>query len=197
MNSVWDILNLAIKNKDFFTTIIVVWIVIPFLYWILNKILKAFDRLINIILKAFDRLVNIISKKIENSLEKNKNNIFYISRSFGMQYELELIQPFIKNCKDILIKNNIKARKDIISINLEYKFNELSSNIITFHNLITTGEEKLWTTCSEYIKDKEILQKVYDIMFWIDETDIKLKDILVLLQNHKTNLINKIKIKLN
>lgn len=170
-----DIIQIAIDNKDVFTTIVVVWLIV----WVFIPVWKNELKQIRELLKVQAWRV-IISKEQTLSIVKKS----MLSWSYK---KLDYIEKRLN-------KNNLKERRDIIKRQIRTELIKLSDEeYLNFLDTFCYNWFRVWDLIRKHFSFDEFIEEVFDCIF--DErvdTQLKLKNIMEVMRVYQSECVSRI-----
>ena len=212
----YSLINLAISNPDFFTTLVTLFIFLFMMLIIIVPIIrwqnKRFDRLLDsfqshteedwkYLWKIFNAIdihnkmsewqFTVLQATIWSKTIDKESAILMLKKSM-----LSWIYKKLDFLEKRLNKNNLKERKEIIKRQIRVELLKLSDEeYLDFLDWFTLNWVKLWDLIRNTFKFDEFLEEIFDCIFdnKIDETWIKLKNILEVMKFYQNECIEDVR----
>lgn len=188
---IW-LLQMALENKDVFTTIITLWVV---LYFTTNSN-KNIHNITDEIKQWFKEVASHVwTTKLTDSqiVDIARNKVWFASEA-----KLSFI-------KQRLEKNNLKERSEIVKQHIRAELESRSNEYVTYLNQYSTKIGKVWDFIANSFPMDKFLDEVYDIVFrkpiqWRTERECierKIWDVRFIMLSYQNNLFENMRKDLN
>lgn len=188
-------------------------ILLPIVWFLLKSTKRYIDKTTKVFEEGFNKLVyeqkqfreehvqlhSLLVKEIAYSVGRTsltKTQALDIVREKGW-YTCEKKVMYIK---EILIKNDLQNRKEMIMKSISAEFTRLVNTTIDELSTFTSELGNLGDILMKYSQEEKLLQEIFDIIFRksegkdkVYEIELKINDIRTIMKNYQNELISNLK----